>query len=224
MNNTDPWFLRRMAIVLVTLGIGAIFLGMIRNFLIALFLAAAFSAMAMPIFHRVNAALGQRRALAAATTLVLLVFVVLLPGLVLLNTVALQAQDIGEQALPWIQEQLENVRESQFQLPSWLPFHEQLKGWMPQILAKIGELSSGIGSFVVQALSAITSGTAQFLLELFVMLYAMFYFLKEGPSILDYLNRYAILPGELSGQEPHGIKIENFASSLERDLQEARRG
>ncbi len=197
INNNDPKLLGKIAIVVLTFGIIAIFIGMIKGFLIALFLAAVFSAMAAPIFERINTAIGSRRGTAGAATLALLIIIILLPGLILLNVIALQAQDIGEQALPWIQSQLRDISGNGSRLPDWLPLHDQIQAWMPQILAKLGELSSNVGGFVVQALSAITSGTAEFLLQLFVMLYAMFYFLKEGPAILDQINRHAILPNDV---------------------------
>ena len=82
---------------------------MIRGFLIALFLAAVFSAMAYPLFRWINNAVGGRRGMASALTLVLLVSAVILPGIGLLIIVSEQAQGVTKGALPWVQSQLENL-------------------------------------------------------------------------------------------------------------------
>jgi len=46
-------------------------------------------------------------------------------------------------------------------------------------------------------LSAATSGTARFFLELFVMVYAMFFFLREGRSLVEKLIGYTPLPRDV---------------------------
>ena len=188
-------FPKRLALVAITLGVAALFVDMIRGFLIALFLAAVFSAMAYPLFRWINDATGGRRGIASAITLLLLVSAVILPGIGLLIIVSEQAQSIGKDALPWVQSQLENPAASSLQLPDWMPFRDQLQAWLPSVVTKLSELSSKIGEFAVQAISAITSGAAQFFLDLFVLLYAMFYFLNEGPALLDVLKRYALSLG-----------------------------
>ena len=133
--------------------------------------------------------------LAAALTLLLLISAILLPGIALLLLVAEQAKDVGQQAIPWVQQQLQAPAGQNLKLPEWLPFHKQLEAYAPTIATKIGELSTTIGEFAVSAITALTSDAAQFLLNLFVMLYAMFYFLKEGPALLDGLERYALSLG-----------------------------
>ncbi len=170
---------------------------MIRGFLIALFLAAVFSAMAFPIFRRISAAFAGRKGLAAGATLALLLAVILLPGFMLLQIVVEQAQDIGQNALPWLQGKLHTTSGVKFQLPQWLPFRGTLQEWLPTVASKLGELSGKIGGFIVQAISAVTSGTARFFLDLFVLIAAMFYFLKEGPEILAALKSYAVLPASV---------------------------
>lgn len=193
----DSSLLKGLSVLVLALAVAAVFMAMIRSFLIALFLAAAFSAMAYPLFERINKAIGGRRGLAAAVTLVVLISAVVLPVIALLQVVADQAGGIKQSALPWIQEQMQEPTKAQIQLPDWIPFSDRLQTWVPTIAAKLGELSSKIGEFAVKIISGVTSGAAGFLLNLFVMLYAMFYFLKEGPALLSQLERYALVPGSV---------------------------
>ncbi len=56
------------AVRLTTIAISALFIGMVWDFLIALFLAAIFSAMASPFYSIVLSVLGDRKGIAAAAT------------------------------------------------------------------------------------------------------------------------------------------------------------
>ena len=191
----QPKLSRNFAILAITTAIAAVFFSMIQSFLIALFLAAVFSAMAYPLCSWIAVNLGGRMGLAAALTLLLLISAILLPGIALLLLVAEQAQDVGQQAIPWVKQQMQAPAGQNLQLPDWLPFHKQLAAYAPTVATKIGELSTTIGEFAVSAITSLTSDAAQFLLNLFVMLYAMFYFLKEGPALLDGVERYALSLG-----------------------------
>ena len=188
----QPRLSRNLSILAITAVIAAVFFNMIQSFIIALFLAAVFSAMAYPLCHWFAQKLGGRSGLGAAITLLILISAILLPGIGLLVLVAEQAQEVGQQAIPWVQQQLQASAGHKLQLPSWLPFHKQLEAYAPTIATKIGELSTTIGEFAVSAITELTSDAAQFLLNLFVTLYAMFYFLKEGPALLDALEHYAL--------------------------------
>jgi predicted PurR-regulated permease PerM len=191
-SKNQPLTLRTYAILAITVAVAAVFFGMVQIFLLDLFLAAVFSAMAYPIFDWIASKVGGRRVTAAALTILLLIAAVLLPGTALLMMVAEQANEVGQHAMPWVEEQFKNPSEPRLDMPAWMPFHEQLRAWMPTIVSKLGELSSKVGELAVVAISSLTTGAAQFLLDLFVMLYAMFYFLVQGPTLLDGLKRYAL--------------------------------
>ena len=96
----DRDYLKGLAVIALALAIVGVFVGMIRSFLIALFLAAVFSAIAFPLFRRINRDLGDRSGLAAMMTLFLLIAAVVLPGIALLHVVSEQAQAITQNAVP----------------------------------------------------------------------------------------------------------------------------
>ena len=56
-----------------------------------------------------------------------------------------------------------------------------------ELLAKLGEFATSIGTFLVGSLAAATRGTAKFFLQMFVTVYALFFFLISGPEILQRL-------------------------------------
>jgi predicted PurR-regulated permease PerM len=184
--------MRGVALAAITLVFAAAFIGLIWDFLVVLFLAAVFSALAYPLFNWIRGATGEHEKVAVAITLLLVFFCVFIPGLLLLGVIAVQAQQITEQAVPWIQQALDF--QGHFNLPDWFPLRNQIQSLSAGLTAKLGELSATIAGFAVRIVSAATAATGQFILKFFILLYAMYYFLRQGPFLLDRLSRYSLLP------------------------------
>ena len=178
-----PERLCKVVVIVLTVAISAIFLGMIRGFLTVLFLAAVFSNFTYPFHQFVLRKLGGRGTVAAIVTLTVLTLMVVLPLTGLLGVVAAQGYQLSEELLPWIKQQVREGDKGHFQLPEWLPLRDRIQVSNDQIMAKLGELAGNASQFLLSSLSAATQGTATFFLHLFIMLYAMYFFLKEGPSI-----------------------------------------
>jgi len=103
--------LQRVFIVALALGLTAVFLWMIRDFLGALFLAAVMAIFLMPVQRRLSSLMGGRPNITASLLLVLAVFLILLPLLAVLAVVAQQAVEVGQTVLPWLQGEIRNFRE-----------------------------------------------------------------------------------------------------------------
>jgi predicted PurR-regulated permease PerM len=187
--------LHRRTLLLVVVGFTLLFLWMVRSFLITLLLAAIFSAMANPLSSRLKVLLRGREGLASVLTLLILIVVVGVPLSAFMGLVATQAVDISQAARPWIEEQITapgGIRELLQQFP-------MLDGVLPEqteILAKVGEFASAAGRFLANSVVGLTRGTVNFFLQLFVLLYAMYFFLKDGEEILDRVLYYVPLPPE----------------------------
>lgn len=181
-------FQRGFFLVLL-IGISLLFLAMIRPFLMAILLAAIFAGLASPLYRRILRLFRGRRGLASAATLLLLLFVVLVPLLALLGIVAAQALHVTEQVSPWVTQQLENPDRLLNRLER-IPGIERLEPYREQILQKAGEAVGRAGTFLFNSLSATTRGTVSFFFQLFVLLYAMFFFLMDGSRILQKILYY----------------------------------
>ena len=180
------------AVALATLAISALFVGLIWNFLMALFLAAIFSAMATPLHRKVLSLVGGRTGFATAITLLTLFTCVFVPALVLVYMAAVQANELTMDVVSFVQRL--DTEGLKFTVPEWLPFQDQIHNAGPQIASKIGELTGKLAGFFVSAASAATKGTASFFLSLFITIYAMIFFLQEETSVLAQLMRYSGLP------------------------------
>ena len=136
----------KSVLLLLLLVISALFLSMIEQFLMALFLAGIFSALARPVYHYLAKLFGGRRHLASITTLILLFFVVLIPTLLLLGIVVGQAIDVGQSATPWVKETLSDRGAITEYLKS-LPFYEYLLPFQEMILQKAGQAVGAMSKF-----------------------------------------------------------------------------
>ncbi len=182
-------------LLLLVLFISALFLFMIRPFLMALLLAGIFSALAHPLYRRLTRAMGGRQSLASGITLLLIVLVVLLPLTGLLGVVTAQAIKVGKSVTPWVQAQLA----SPGAITQWLgdlPFYDQVAPYRDTILQKAGQLVSTLSQFLVNGLQAATMGTVNFIFMLFIFLYAMFFFLVDGDKLLEKILYYIPLEDE----------------------------
>ena len=185
---------RRFLLFLVII-MSILFLWMVRAFLITMLLGAIFTAMAMPLHRVVRKWVGgePRSSLAAAFSLLILIVAVGLPIFVFLGIVATQALEISEAARPWLEHQINEVGRWE-DLVSRFPF---LTYFFPEeggLLAKLSQYASEVGRFLADSVVDFTRGTAAFTLQIFVLLYSMFFFLKDGPTILDRILYYIPLP------------------------------
>lgn len=181
----------RMAFVLVlTLVVCFAFASLIRNFLLAVLMAVVFSALLHPVYRRVRAITRARPAVTSALVILIVLVAVGIPLVAVAGLVATEALTMSKAVSPWIQGQLRGDGALAFQLPAWIPFSADIEPYKTQIFGKLGEAAGGVGKFFFESIREVTRGTFAVLLNLFVFLYAMFFFLMRGPELLDSTLRY----------------------------------
>jgi predicted PurR-regulated permease PerM len=186
----------RIAFLLpLAIGITLLLLWVVKDFLLAILIAAVLAGLAHPFYRRVEKLLGGRKSLAAGATVLLSIILVIVPALLLFGILVGQAVDVAESAASWIQTQVEQSDDLRRQIEED-PDLRQLLPYQDKILEKAGRLAANLGSFVAQGLAAGAKGTATFVLMLFVTLLGMFFFLVEGQGILDTVLRFTPLTRE----------------------------
>jgi len=196
----------RQFILLLAIGISLVFFGMIKRMAVGLLMAALFAGMFHPLYRKFVAWFGGRRALSATVTVTLLLIVVLVPLALFVGIVASQAVEVTSSVGPWIERQIQQPD----QLDRWLwsnPRLQWLQPYQAELMTRVSELAGIAGTFLVNSVAAATRGTASFLLSLFVMLYATFFFLISGREVLAKLLYYVPL-------EPadENLMVEKFLS------------
>jgi predicted PurR-regulated permease PerM len=179
----------RFVLLLVVIFISAVFLSMIRSFLMAIFMAGIFSALAQPIYLCFVRWYRGRRHLASLTTLLLIILLVILPLGGLMGIITAQAIKVGQSVTPWVQRQISEPGAFN-ELLEDIPLYDRIIPYKETILRKVGEMVGGVSSFLINSLSSATVGTVNLLFMIFVMLYTMFFFLIDGEKLLTKILYY----------------------------------
>ncbi|MDA1028415.1 MAG: AI-2E family transporter [Bacteroidetes bacterium] len=187
-------FQRRFLFGLVV-AITILFLWMVRSFLITLFLAAIFSALVNPVHRYLCSKLKLKPGYIAILTLLIFIFIVAIPVFGFFGLVAAQALDVSQSARPWIESQIIDAI-SWNELMSTYPFLGRFLPEQAELLAKLSEVTRSTGQFLANSVVGFTRGTAAFTLQLFVLVYSMFFFIRDGSAILDKILYYIPLPPE----------------------------
>lgn len=177
-------------VLVMTLTYAMVFLAIIGDFIEALLLAAVFSGIVYPIYCWLRRKLGGRKTMASLMTLVISLVAILVPLMLLLGLVAEQAIEVVNAVKPVIEQSLDDPTLNERELPGWIPFADKLQPYRENITAKIAELAGNTGMYLAESLVRLSQGTFAFFLNLFVMLYAMFFFLIHGPSLIRRIMAY----------------------------------
>ena len=196
----------KSVLVLMVIAISTLFISMIHQFVMAIFLAGLFSAMARPVFRQLKLWFGGRRHLASLVTMLVMIIVVLIPLMLLIGIVVSQAIDVGQSVTPWVR-QFVDTPDSLADFLQHLPFYEQLLPYREVILEKAGQLVGSISKWIANGLSSATLGTANFLFMTFVFLYTTYFFQMDGPKLIRKILYYLPL-----GSDDENLMLEKFTS------------
>jgi predicted PurR-regulated permease PerM len=169
-------------LLLVTV-ISGLFLTMIHQFLMAIFMAGLFTAMVFPLHHRLTVLLGNRENLASVLTILGIILLVLAPLGVMITMIVSQAIGIGQSVTPWVQSFI-NEPTTLTAYFEKIPFYNEILPYRDIIVQKLGELVGTISSFLIDSLSSFTKVTIDAIFSSVIMLYVMFYFLTMGDILL----------------------------------------
>jgi predicted PurR-regulated permease PerM len=185
-------------VLLLVVAVSIAFLAVTGPFLKPLLLGALLAGLCSPLYRWVTRLVGGRKSLAAVLTLLILFLLVAGPISAFIGIVARQALSVSNDALPWVQQHLGGA--SAFNAHDWLVQRfPSLADYVPEqakIVDGVARAAQATGAFLVTGATQLTAGTAAFLLNLFVMLYGMFYFLRDGRLILEKIFYYMPLNHE----------------------------
>src|SRR5690606_33784552 len=142
-----------------------------------------------PLHLRLCEKIPKRRNLSAAITLISCVIMVVIPLVIIITATVFQAVDIYQK-----------VQEEDFDLQSYVDdFSAKVPlvgGWIDQqnididsLRERLSESASSGGKFLAQGTWIVGQGMLGFFIQLAVMLYVSFFFLRDGDSIIAKLAR-----------------------------------
>ncbi len=183
---------RNAFVLLLVAAISLLVLAIVWPFLKPLLLGAMLAGLSHPLYRWLARRFRGRKSLASFTTLLILFIVVVGPIGAFAGVVVGQALEVSEKAIPWAREHFGAT--SGFNAHDWLASRlPSLASYVPSqdtIVDNLGLAAKSAGGFLVSGASRMTAGTAAFLLDTFVMLYAMFFFLRDGVGMLERVFYY----------------------------------
>ena len=172
-------------VVLVTLA----FVGLIQDFLVPVFWAAVLATLFYPVHERWVEAVDGRAALASVLTILTIVFIVILPLFVVGQAVTQQAIALYEQ----IRTGEINIQEVVGYLESLVPVvGDYLENYginAARIRENVSSAAVTAGQFIASRALDIGQNALRISIQFFLMLYVLFFFLRDGERILDAIIR-----------------------------------
>jgi len=181
----DKINLGKATVLLMVIGISLLFYTMIKGFLMAILLSAIFSGILYGFYNRLLRRLGGRKPMASMLTLLFFILVVLVPVLVFTVVVAEQAINAGKTFVPIVEAGIADPDSFVDELDA-IPIIHDIFPEREKLIAAIDKAIKSLGAFIVSGLSSITTGAVNFFFQLFIFLFAMYYFLIYG---MGYINK-----------------------------------
>jgi predicted PurR-regulated permease PerM len=203
---TEDRSFRKGFLLALVVAITATFVFVIRDFLMTIFVAAIFSGLAHPLYWRLRTLFGGREAAASAVTLLIIVLLVGGPLVFVVSIVTAEAVRMTDNVTPFVRQLIDEPTSINAYLDR-IPGIERLAPYREMLLTKAGETAGSLGTFVVSSLTSTTRGTLALIVDFFMMLYAMFFFLIKGRRYLDSMLQY--LPLRAAEQE---LMLQRFVS------------
>lgn len=173
------------------------FFGLIADFLKAIFWAAVLALMFRPVQQVLTRLMPGRPALDALLTTTAVIVSVLIPVSLIALAVAQEAAKLATD----LEAGNVNTESTLLWLEGRIPF---LPGLLDRFQIDVTRIQEGLstaaiasGKWIAGNAVAIGQNALQFFLQLFVMLYLLFFFIKDGNSIMQAIARILPLDNEL---------------------------
>lgn len=209
-----PASYERQIMVLAVLLATIMLLYLVKDFVVALILAVVFSSVCQPLYHRILRAVNNRKPTAAGLTLLLLCIVIFLPAVILAELLTVDTLAFIERVRPMVQQEVTLVESPNFVLPDWVPFRTEITAALPGIHSSAASVLSHVATFLLAGAKSATLNTLGFVLQVLIMIYAMFFFLRLDQGGIPMVLRHTGLP--VATQKSLSDRIEAVSSSTVR--------
>ncbi len=173
-----------ITLIIMVFLISALFMGMIRQFLMAIFMAGLFSGTVKPVHRYLSDKLKGKKNLASILVITGIILTILIPMSFIITMVIAQAISIGQSVSPFVQKLINEPTVLSSHLEG-LPLYQDILPYRNIIVQKTGELVGTLSGFLINSLSSVTKITIDAIFSLIIMLYVMFYFLTMGNDLLN---------------------------------------
>src|SRR5690554_1716440 len=205
----DPKFASKMeqrTFLLLLVVVTGLFFYLLKPFFTPLFWACAIGLLFYPLQHRLTRVWGERPNTTALTTLVICVFVVVLPSLAVLASFFQSGANLYQQIDSGEINPASYIDKIRDALPQLQSLMDRLGIDADAVKQQAANAAVVASRFVAKNALSLGQSTFQFFLHLCLMLYVAFFLLRDGPLLLDMLVRALPL-----GDERERLLFRKFA-------------
>ena len=172
-------------LALVTLAIFPI----IKVFFVPIVVAATFSTLFSPLYNRLLRLFGQRRSISSFVTCLIIFLCLVTPTYLVVQLVVHQAIDLYQGAGPVVKDIVSQGSKSQFLmgLQKW-PILQKLQFSSINLAVPLSEGIKLMATVGTRAINKTSAGLLEFVINLFVMFFTMFYFFMDGQALIKRLK------------------------------------
>jgi predicted PurR-regulated permease PerM len=167
----------------------AAFFWLIRGFIQPIFWAIALGIVVYPLHTRLGRWLAPRETLAASTSVVLVVLVVIMPILGVATAVTGEAAALYDRLRGQEIDFSRLFSEAQDHLPQLLQFMQRTGIDPERLQSQLSTSAVEVSRFIASRALALGQDTLRIGIFFFLMLYLLFFFLRDGKRLLDALVR-----------------------------------
>jgi predicted PurR-regulated permease PerM len=180
---------QRVFFGLLLVGVTIAFLWLIRGFLQPIFWAVAFGIVIFPLHAKIERRLRPRGSLAATASVLLVLLIVILPLAGIGAVVTGEAAALYERIRGGNIDLTSPLLWAETQLPVLIAFLESL-GIDPEGLrSQISDSAATVSQFIASQALAIGQNTVRVAVFFFIMLYLLFFFLRDGDRLVNRILR-----------------------------------
>lgn len=197
---------QRIFFAALLLGVSAAFVWLIRGFVQPIFWAVALGIVFFPMQRKLDKLLKGRTSLAAACSVIIILLIVVLPLGALITAVAGEAAGLYERirtneinvsgAIDWVEQQVPIIVETA----------DSIGVDLDRVQSQLTSSAVTVSQFIATRAVAIGQDTIRITVYFFLMLYLLYFFMRDGKRILEGIVR--ALP---FGDERERHLLERFA-------------
>jgi len=181
----------RTYLLLVLLLVSLLFFNVIKIFLIPILLAAVFTSLFYPLYEKLLKAFRNQKSLSAIVCCVILLLGLIIPVYVVADLVYREAVNLYQSAVPTVKEIIEKGDEGLLGDIKNYPLFQRLELEKFDWQSSLQDVVKNAGNLIVQVLNKTWGGTFQavgVITDLFITLFTMFYFFRDGDRLLQRIK------------------------------------
>ena len=174
----------RSYLLLLLILITVLFFNIIKIFLIPLLLAAVFCSLFFPLYEKLTRAFKGRQSLSSFTTCLIILLCMLIPFYGVAHMISKEGISAFNSLLPKIQKIIQQGDDGLLGKIKNFPIINRIDLAELDWQSSLQDVATNVGGIITTVINKTSKGTFQVVTDLFITLFTMFYFFRDGPKLV----------------------------------------